>query len=407
MENNISHAGVCRFFRSDGQEITFDYGERELVYDVDNNSYIDFILGFGPVILGHANPEFKKRLIPYLDYGIHMPGYTKWHEKYLDKLLSEHQSKYLASFFKTSSESVSAAIRISSIVTGKKGIIRCGYLGWHDAVIGNSLSWHEPPFSPLRNNIREFPGIRGIGSKEPVFNWSSFDISELENLICCNKEVGIFIIDAYQVEFTNLGTIQAAIFLCHKYNLIIIFDETKTSGRISKLGLSIDAGLDVDLVVLGKSIANGAPLSILIGKKELLKFSEDARIGGTFSKELLGVYSAIVTDSIMEEEHGFFTIKTLGNNFCDLFNNIVTEIGAANLVRAQPRFNGSMFDIEFSSEIISDMKLRKKLPCFLADSGILLLQAHPSFICLDYQLIDWGKLHCKLLSGMQNWIDSV
>jgi glutamate-1-semialdehyde 2,1-aminomutase len=108
----------------------------------------------------------------------------------------------------------------------------------------------------------------------------------------------------------------------------------------------------------------------------------------------------------MKEQSGFSVIRNLGNHLCNLFNNAAKEVGITDLIMAKPKFAGAMFDLEFSPEIISNIKWRKKLPCFLANSGILLLQGHPSFICLDHRLLDFDDLYRKLINGLQSWIDS-
>ena len=400
----VAHAGVCRFSRSNKNNIVFDYGKGCFVYDTEGKSYIDFVLGYGPVILGHSNQEFNEILTNFIKKGIHLPGYSHWHELYAQRLLGVHSKKFLVSFFKTGSESVSAALRLSSLITGKKGIIRCGYVGWHDALVGNSVRWHESLESPLRQEIRYMSGIRGIGPEEPVLNWINLDIEELYKLVSCNCDrIGAFVFDAYQIYFSSIDIFKKAIDLCRKNNILILCDETKTGGRISKLGIAIDEMLNVDMIILGKSLANGAPLSLLIGKDEILKYSEEARITGTFSKELLSIYCALATLDIMEKRSGYEIIKNYGQKVVDIINEVSKEIGIIDVVKARPVFGGSLFNIEYTKPILEDSKMRGLFMQCLADNNLLILQGHPSFICIDHENIDFGYLYELIYNGLKVW----
>ena len=406
-KNKIYHSGLNNFFRN-GKEILFSHGNRYLVYDTKGNHYYDFILGFGPVIIGHNNPQFQEKFIPYLENGIIMPGYSKWHALYLEKLLSDLSENFTGIFFKTASEAVLGAIRLCSKLTGKKGIIRCGYIGWYDIQIGNSVKWHEPLDSPFRKQIRyetkRNSGIRSFNKKEPIFNWINFDLNDLEILLRKNEnKIGSMILDAYQIYYTSEKVIIEAIEICHKYEIMVILDETKTGGRISKHGIGITENFNMDLVIFGKSLANGAPISLIIGDENILKHSESTRITGTFSKEMLSVYSALATLDFMEENSGFNKISSTGKKFVNIFNNSIRKLNLEKLLKIKPVFNSSMFDVSFKPLILSENKIRDSLINFLTEKGILILQGHPSFICFDHYLIDWNDLNLKIFESLEEW----
>jgi glutamate-1-semialdehyde 2,1-aminomutase len=405
LDNRIHHAGVSRFFRSDGKEIIFSHGKKGVVYDDVGNEYIDFILGFGPIILGHTYPDFQSKLKDFIDNGIIFPGYGKWHYKYINKLLGDLDTDYQGVIFKTASEAVIAAIRLATIVTNKKGVIRCGFLGWHDVLIGKSVYWHEPLDSPLRNKNRYEMGMRGIGPDEPVFNWVDLDIQHLSYII--EKEgdkYGVFVMDAYQLSFSTFELFNQILLLCKNHNIQVVLDETKTGGRVSKHGIALDNKFDVDMVVLGKSLSNGAPISLLVGKEDILKYSEIARIGGTFSKELIAIYAGLITLEIMEERSGFDIIKKVGIDVVNTINSSIAELDLQRALKAEPVFDGAMFEIRFSKELMVDMDARDQLIKCLADNGILLLQGHPSFVCLAHQELESQILYEKFRNGLLIWM---
>src|SRR5437867_3313140 len=97
----VAHSGLPQYFRgiNPQTELVFRRGDRGWVYDTEDNPYVDFVLGFGPVILGHGHPDFEERFARYLSNGLHLPGYTCWHTELMGRLLEGPWSSYPVSFF--------------------------------------------------------------------------------------------------------------------------------------------------------------------------------------------------------------------------------------------------------------------------------------------------------------------
>lgn len=150
---------------SGDRALVFARGRGPYVWDGDERKYIDLVCGYGPVIVGHAVEAFNERLSDYLANGLMMPGYTRFHEEYLVRLLASRPNDRGA-FFKTASEAVTAAFRLAAIRTGRAGIVRSGFVGWHDAQIART--W--PPMScPGRRSAGPF-GRRSLAG--PGVKWN-------------------------------------------------------------------------------------------------------------------------------------------------------------------------------------------------------------------------------------------
>lgn len=405
----VAHSGITRKFRLENdREIVFERGEGGTVYDTDGNGYIDLVMGYGPVILGHAYPGFNERIAHGLEDGLMMPGYARLHQVYLSRLLEERENDRGA-LFKTASEAVTAAFRTAAMETGKLGIIRSGYVGWHDAQIANSIKWHDPLHSPLRKKLRYTDFMRGVGPDEPVVNWVDLELESLSDLLRAHDgKIGCFIMDAYLASFTSPETIREALELCHDAGVLVIFDETKTGGRISRLGYAHDQGLDVDLIVIGKSLANGAPLSVLVGPERLMVYAEKARLSGTFSKELFAIHAALATLDIMEAgetrfSDGWDEVSHIGRRFAEVITAAAGEAGVDEHLWAQPVLGGGMFELCYSDAILPRKPLRKALLRHLAEQGILLLEGHPSFVCLAHRETDWQELGDAFVRALTLW----
>jgi glutamate-1-semialdehyde 2,1-aminomutase len=400
----IAHSGLPRRSLASGGELVFERGSGGIVIDAMGREYIDFILGYGSVIIGHNVVGFRRRLESYSQNGILLPGYSSWHVKLLWRLLQSKRHNYSAAFFKTGSESITAAIRLASRLSSKKGIIRCGFIGWHDAQLGKSVRWHESLESPLRFPLRFLEGFRGVAGEEEVFNWVSLDLKDLLSLVNNNVErIGCLVVDTYQLRFVGNETLRRALDLCRDNGIYVVADETKIAGRVSPLGFAADFGWDVDFFVVGKALANGAPLSILLGKPDLMAASEESRITGTFSQELSAVYAALATLDEMERMDGYIQIRSIGQTVAKEFNMAAQCVGVADLVQAESLFGGEMFDLTFSSKILGDWNYRQNLCSILASHGILLLQGHPSYVCLEHGGLDYDLLQQKFKAGLAEW----
>lgn len=400
----IEHAGTCTIDTLKGKELRFTRGKGGLVFSDTGDEFIDFILGFGPVVIGHSDNEFNDGLLQYLKYGIHFPSYSVYHEQFLELLKDSGWSAF--SFFKTSSESITAAIRLAMTITHQKGIVRCGFIGWHDAEIANTISWHEYPDSKFRAEVRFTQDFRGVSGEEKIFNWHTFDLNELEDILKREK-IAIFIVDAYQLHLSSVTIIEQAFSLCKRYGVLTVLDETKTSGRVSLLGVSEYYNLSSDFLVMGKAIANGAPLSILCGNKELSHNARTARITGTFSKEAIGIYCALITQEIMKKRNGYDILKKVGDRIIDNINYVFRDIGCFEMLEAVNVFNSSMIDLKFKGAALDNKIWRSALRLFLADNGILMLQGHPSFICLAHDKLDMDKFKEMLRNAIIQWLKSI
>ena len=210
---------------------------------------------------------------------------------------------------------------------GKYGFLRCGYIGWYDQELAYSRHWHEPVGSWLRSRER-FSGLpfSRVERSRGGIDWDSGSLEDLEGILQRHSSTtGAFIVDAYQAAYLGEEAVAGALQLCHENGVVTIVDETKTAGRSERIALGWELGWRADLWVLGKAIANGAPLSVLVGDEGLSTDAIAARITGTYSKELLGVYAALSTLEIMSRREGFVEISRIGREVADTIDERTSE----------------------------------------------------------------------------------
>lgn len=401
-QRRVASTSLTRMYGLDGVEIEWAGGRGGRVTDSRGRAYTDFICGLGPVVVGHSDPEWNARFAKRLGNGAIFPGYALGHEEFAAEVLESAPSPLACvGYFKHSSDAVSATVRLARYRTGRPGIIRCGYTGWHDALIADSPRWHEPLNSASREEFRSPPGVAGVTGEEAPWDWTDLDPATLAVQLASGR-FACLIIDAYQAALRDDDWLKQAIDLADGAGTLVVLDETKTAGRVAPIGALTEFHASADYIVMGKAIANGVALSLLLGHEGMADDFDVTRISGTFSKDLVSVYAAHVTSEIMRERDGYAALRRLGTRLVEIIGAASTEAGTADDVTAAAVFGGSLWDFRFSPDLLADGPRRGLLTRHLEAAGVLALQGHPSYVCLAHDE-DLDGLHDVLVSALTAW----
>ena len=203
-------------------------------------------------------------------------------------IVSMVPSAEMVRFGKNGSDATSAAVRLARAFTGRDHIIVCGYHGWQDWYIGStSRNKGVPESVALLTHKFEFNNILSLQEV----------LSSLEN------KVAAVILEPMNIAFPDAGFLEQVEILTHQAGALLIFDETITGFRFSKGGAQELFGITPDLSTFGKGMANGFPLSAVVGKREVMLEMEEIFFSGTFGGELLSLAAAkVVLNSNNNEE---------------------------------------------------------------------------------------------------------
>jgi glutamate-1-semialdehyde 2,1-aminomutase len=194
----------------------------------------------------------------------------------------------MVKIMKTGAEATSAAIRAARLATGKEMILSSGYHGWHD--------WWAAKI-----------GEKGIPAcyKELIHDFEFNNFGQLEDLVQkFDGKIACIILTpaSYGIEPKN-NFLQKIRKLADKKGMVLIYDEIITGFRWAMGGAQEKYGVVPDLAAFGKSMANGMPISVLVGKKELMAPLKNNLITSTFASEALSIAASIETIKIIEEEN--------------------------------------------------------------------------------------------------------
>jgi glutamate-1-semialdehyde 2,1-aminomutase len=281
------------------------------LWDVDGNRYIDFILGYGPVVLGHADPRVNEAVFNELRNGSCMSPMWSRRQATLTELLTEvipgAEQAYL---MKTGSDATAAAVRLARIHTGRDKVLKWGYNGWHD--------WTAPrpdgvPAS-TRGETLQFR-YNDLGSVEEAF-------SRYPGQIAC------VIMMPYELETAHDGFLEGVKRIAHRNGALFILDEMRSGFRMALGGAQEYFQVRADLSTFSKAMANGFPISAVIGSADLLKGLRRTHMSSTFYANPAEMAAAIVTISILRDSGALERIWRLSESFQEGLRGIVREFGA-------------------------------------------------------------------------------
>lgn len=270
--------GVSPFFASKGSG--------SYLWDVDGNKYVDLVASLAAVTLGYGDPEINKAVKRQLKKGVSLSLSSKLETVVAEKIIDLVPSAEMVRFAKNGSDATSAAVRIARYFTGRDHIISIGYHGWHDWYIGSTTR------------------SMGVPSAVQALTLSARynDLSHVENLFQKAKgDVAAVILEPMNSVDPAPGYLESLRTFCSSNKILLIFDEVITGFRFARGGAQELFGVTPDLSCFGKGIANGFPISVIAGRREIMEGFKEVFFSGTFGGELLSLTAAnVVLDKVRD-----------------------------------------------------------------------------------------------------------
>lgn len=279
--------------------------------DVDGNDYIDYLCGLGPIILGHAYPAVDDAIKEQLKNGILFSLPHKLEIEVAELLCNIIPSAEMVKFSKTGSGAATGAVRAARALTKRDKIAYCGSGGvWHD--------WYAGIIS-RNQGVPDF-------NKDLILPFDYNDIDTLEYIFEKNHdEIACVFMEPTMFEKPSDFFLQKVKKIAAENGSVLIFDEIVTGFRLANGGGQEYFGVEPDITVLGKGIANGMPLSAVAGKKEYMKIFDNVFFSTTYASETLSLAAGKATIIEFKEKHVIRKMWENGTLLMDKFNNIAKE----------------------------------------------------------------------------------
>jgi len=349
-----------RAFRSVGGTPRFiERGEGALLYDADGNSYIDYVLSWGPLILGHAQPDVVAAISAQAARGTTFGAPTAL-ESDLARLITEAMPAIeLVRFVSSGTEAAMSAIRLARAYTGREKIIKFAgcYHGHFDGLLvqaGSGVATLGLPDSP------GVPASVTASTLTAPFN----DLAAVEQLLRQHPEqVALIAVEpvAGNMGFVTPqpGFLEGLRRLADQHGALLLFDEVMSGFRVAYGGAQALYGVIPDLTCLGKVIGGGLPAAAYGGRREIMELVAPAGPvyqAGTLSGNPLAMVAGKMTLEAIRTPAAFERLSAITARLIEGFTAAAVQ---AN-VPFQAQALGSMWGFFFTDAPVTDYASAKQ-----------------------------------------------
>jgi glutamate-1-semialdehyde 2,1-aminomutase len=336
-------------------------GNGPYVWDADGNRYIDYRLGFGPMILGHAHPIVCDRVAEAIRQGTIFAALTELETRVMERIVQLCPGVELVRSANSGTEATMHALRVARAYTGREKVIKFEgqYHGMHDYALWSTASANPASLGSRRNPIK-YQQSSGIPSciRDLIITlpFNDFEMLELA-LKREGHQVAAIIVEPILGNSFSIGPKPGWLeFLrqkCDEYGMVLIFDEVKTGFRVAVGGAQQLFGIQADLVTYAKSVANGFPFAAFAGKRAVMEVvGRGVSHGGTYCANATGTAAADATLELLADGQILKAVDAQGRKLQAGISDILTEAGIPYHIKGP----GAMFGIMFMKDEAWDFR---------------------------------------------------
>ncbi len=331
------------------------HGEGVTIYDTSGRSYIDFLLGSGPMILGHSHPEVVEAVTRQVARGTTFMALNEPAIQLAERVVDASPCGEKVRLVVTGSESIQFALRAARAFTGRDRYLRFEG-GWHG--VSDSALHGARTLKP-----GTYPATAPDGGGIPR-SWSADVLATPFN----DVERAAEVVERYQGEIAAMlieplqrcilprpGFFEAMRELCTKYGIILIFDEIVTGFRMARGGAQERYGVTPDMAVYGKTISGGYPMAAICGRADVMDVMNSWRpaddpkriiASGTFNGYPVGAAAGLATLDVLERPGTYERLFAMG----DRITREITAMGKRLSIPLLVGGEGPVLQVLFTDE---------------------------------------------------------
>ncbi|WP_454140871.1 aspartate aminotransferase family protein [Microbacterium lacticum] len=318
--------------------LSFDSGVGAHLRDIDGNVYTDYVLGWGPLFLGHSHPAVVEEVGTQLRRGQTFGSGHRYEYLVAEQVLAAVPGAERVLWSNTGTEANQIAFRLARAHTGRQRVVKFAghYHGWQDNVLvsyrgPDALSSPEPAAGTAGQSRAAMSDVR-------VAQWN--DLDSVEALLADPAESIAAVIVEPVLANTGVLTPAAGFLnglkaLCARYGCVLIFDEVITGFRLALGGAREYFGIVPDLSVLAKGIASGLPLSAVTGRADIIdRVTDDVSHAGTYNGNPIVLAAAHATLAVLRETDPYARLSSLADRMAKEFARALDGAGVTGTAHA-------------------------------------------------------------------------
>lgn len=390
--------GVASSFRYWGEDRTIyvKRGKGGRIWDIDDNAYVDYRLGYGPAILGYGDERVDEAARKGMEIGGVFALSTEAELRVADRIAGMVPGVDLVRYSNSGTEAVMGALRLARAHTGRDSylLVEGGYHGLFDAAMwmANVEDWdagqnRDPDVVPYSAGIPA--ELKTLAHLVPMN-----DLQRLEDTFKAHGHtMAAMLIEPIQGNCCAISAtpeyVRLARDLCDRYGVLLIIDEVKTGFRVARGGIQGLMGIVPDISTFAKAMGNGYPIAAIGGREDVMRTFAygKAAHGGTYTAHSVSIAAAEETLRILDETPALETVAAYG---ASLKAGIARILDARGIVHS---FTGhdSMFGLFFRATPPDNYRDWKKsdytfydtMAAHLHDLGVIVEpdSREPWFLC--------------------------
>jgi glutamate-1-semialdehyde 2,1-aminomutase len=345
-------------------------GQGSHVWDEDGNAYIDYLIGSGPMLLGHGDPEVMEAVLEQLPKGMTFFANNARGIELAEAIVEAVPCCEQVRFVTSGGEADMYAIRLARAYTGKPKILKFegGYHGMSAEAQMSLAPAREVNFPTAVPDSAGIPDSVAEDMLIAPFN----DLAAVASLLEEHDDIAAIIAEPLQrIIPAQPGFLQGLRDLCDAHGVLLIFDEIVTGFRLAYGGAQERYGVTPDICTLGKIIGGGFPLAALGARAEIMAHFDKSAVGsekwlmqlGTLSGNPVAAAAGLKTMEILRRPGQYDRLRDLGQSLMDMQSAALSDQGIAHRLCGDQ----TLFDVYFTDADPVDYRSAKHRDPMLND----------------------------------------
>lgn len=377
-------------------EIDFvvERGAGARVWDTNGKEYIDFVLGSGPLVLGHAHPAVVAAVQAQLPLGSTYYALNKHAIALAEEIIAASPCAERVRFVSTGAESTAYAMRLARAATGRSRILKFegGYHGSHDAAMMSSSPSDPPPWPEAAPDSAGIP--EGVRKDILIAPYNDDEYTEVIARDHADDLAAIIVEPLQRTIPPTPGFLAALRDIADDLGAMLIFDEVVTGFRLAYGGAQEFYGVTPDIATFGKILAGGFPLAVIAGRGDILDLADPAKkgqadyvpISGTLSGNPISAVAGLATLAELRQPGAYERLAEVGQ----VLRRGLADASARHGVPLQVVGEGPLAAVHFTDKAVisyrdvlgADLKLMARVNTGLIKRGILVNLGSKFYISL-------------------------
>jgi len=334
-------------------------GRGSRVWDEDGKEYVDYLIGSGPMLLGHGHPEVMEAVLEQLPKGMTFFANNSAGVELAEAIVEAVPCCEQVRFVASGGEADMYAIRLARAYTGRDKILKFEG-GYHGMSAEAQMSLAPTKRVNFPQAVADSAGIpQGVADQMLIAPFN--DLAAVEALLNEHSDIAAVIVEPLQrIIPAEPGFLQGLRDLCTKHGVLLIFDEIVTGFRLAYGGAQERYGVTPDICTLGKIIGGGFPLAALGASKEIMDHFDKARVGaegwlmqlGTLSGNPVASVAGLKTMEVLARDGAYDRLRDIGAKLQSMQSSALNDAGIPHQIVGDE----TLFDIYFTDQPCRDYR---------------------------------------------------